>query len=63
MNNIKVDEGNNLQAFINVAGVKQDTPVVEANQLIEQFIAQFNSGELSVTAFKSRDGKIVIGFK
>ena len=60
---INVDEGNALKAFINVAGTKADTPVDEVNTLTEAFIAKFNAGELSVTAFKGRDGKIVIGFK
>jgi len=61
--NIVVDNNNSMSAYINVAGVKQDTNVSEANELINSFIASFNAGELSVTAFKNKDGRIIIGFK
>ena len=52
-----------FKGFVNVAGVKQDTPVADANTAIESFVAQLNAGALSVEAFKGKDGKWVIGFR
>lgn len=60
---IILKDNTEFKGFVNVAGVTQDTSVVEANKLIEAFVAQLNAGALNVEAFKSKEGKWVIGFR
>ena len=60
---IKIDNNNSIKAFVNVVGVSKDTPVDEANELILSFINELNAGNLNVTAFYNKEGKLVIGFK
>jgi len=57
------DSNKAMAGFINVVGVSKDTPVAEANKLIEAFVGDLNSGALNINAFKAKDGKWVIGFK
>ena len=59
---INIQENTKFKAFINVKDTK-DTSVEQHNELVEQFIAQFNEGALTVDAFKGKDGKWVLGFR
>lgn len=57
------EQGNSIKAFLNVAGVSRDTDTATANKLIEAFVAELNSGKLTLTSFKDTSGKWVIGWK
>ena len=57
------EQGNSIKAFINVAGIAKDTDPTTANKLIEEFVAELNSGKLTLTSFKDTNGKWVIGWK
>jgi len=61
--NIQIDNNKSMEAFINVTGVSKDTPIDEANAKALAFIESWNAGNLTVTAFYNKEGKLVIGFK
>ena len=60
---IVLNNNKSFEAFINVAGVKQETSTEDHNKAVMAFIELYNAGKVSIEAFTGSDGKIVLGFK
>ena len=60
---IVLNNNKSFEAFINVAGNSQETSVEDHNKAVMAFIELYNAGKISIEAFTSSDGKIVLGFK